>query len=150
MHGAVQKLLTAMDRAEVTVPMIAENAGVTPSTIHRRWGDLADLLADVAVARVRWQPALLPRGRPSMAALHQALVSRIRERNRSVALRCNWSRSFMPVAFIALISRSKSLPRRQGRKFGSLQGECYRADERNAVSASVTLPSLSQVHLRHP
>jgi len=84
-HGAVQELLTTMDRAEVTVPMIAEKAGVTPSTIYRRWGDLADLLADVAVARMRSQPALLPRGRPSMAALHRALVSRIRERNRFVS-----------------------------------------------------------------
>ncbi|MDR6100512.1 AcrR family transcriptional regulator [Agrobacterium larrymoorei] len=52
-HGAVQELLTKMDRTEVTVPMIAEKAGVTPSTIYRRWGDLADLLADVAVARMR-------------------------------------------------------------------------------------------------
>ncbi|TCQ96718.1 TetR family transcriptional regulator [Neorhizobium sp. JUb45] len=59
-HGAVQELLTAMDRAEVTVPMIAEKAGVTPSTIHRRWGDLADLLADVAVARMRSQPVRGP------------------------------------------------------------------------------------------
>jgi AcrR family transcriptional regulator len=27
--------------------------GVTPSTIYRRWGDLAALLADVAIARLR-------------------------------------------------------------------------------------------------
>ncbi|MEB2847166.1 TetR family transcriptional regulator [Rhizobiales bacterium RZME27] len=52
-HRAVQDLLTGMDRADITVPMIAEKAGVTPSTIYRRWGDLADLLADVAVAHMR-------------------------------------------------------------------------------------------------
>jgi len=52
-HGAVEELLKTMDRTEITVPMIAEKAGVTPSTIYRRWGDLADLLADVAVARMR-------------------------------------------------------------------------------------------------
>jgi AcrR family transcriptional regulator len=33
--------------------MIADRAGVTPSTIYRRWGDLAQLLADVAVRRLR-------------------------------------------------------------------------------------------------
>jgi len=52
-HRAVQDLMKTMERGEVTVPMIAERAGVTPSTIYRRWGDLAALLADVAVARMR-------------------------------------------------------------------------------------------------
>lgn len=42
-----------MDRGDVTVPMIAAKAGVTPSTIYRRWGDLQQLLADIAVARFR-------------------------------------------------------------------------------------------------
>ena len=37
----------------MTVPQIAARAGVTPSTIYRRWGDLAALLADVALARMR-------------------------------------------------------------------------------------------------
>jgi AcrR family transcriptional regulator len=37
----------------LTIPQIAAEAGVTPSTIYRRWGDLADLLADVAVERLR-------------------------------------------------------------------------------------------------
>jgi AcrR family transcriptional regulator len=35
------------------VPQIAAEAGVTPSTIYRRWGDLSALLADVAVERLR-------------------------------------------------------------------------------------------------
>ena len=33
--------------------MIAERAGVTPSTVYRRWGDLAQLLADTAAERLR-------------------------------------------------------------------------------------------------
>jgi len=33
--------------------MIAAEAGVTPSTLYRRWGDLPQLLADVALARMR-------------------------------------------------------------------------------------------------
>jgi len=52
-HRAVHELLAECGRAELTVPMIAARAGVTPSTIYRRWGELADLLADVAVARLR-------------------------------------------------------------------------------------------------
>lgn len=52
-HAATRALLEEMDRGSVTVPMIAERAGVTPSTIYRRWGDLSQLLADVAVERLR-------------------------------------------------------------------------------------------------
>jgi len=52
-HAAVQGLQQDVGRAALTVPLIATRAGVTPSTIYRRWGDLADLLADVAVERMR-------------------------------------------------------------------------------------------------
>jgi len=52
-HKAVRELIAQMGRAEVTVPMIAARAGVTPSTIYRRWGDLSELLADVAMERLR-------------------------------------------------------------------------------------------------
>jgi AcrR family transcriptional regulator len=52
-HSAVRELLEVHARSSVTVPMIAARAGVTPSTIYRRWGDLGALLADVALARMR-------------------------------------------------------------------------------------------------
>ncbi|GGF55934.1 TetR family transcriptional regulator [Azorhizobium oxalatiphilum] len=52
-HAAVQALLAEHDRAELSVPQVAALAGVTPSTIYRRWGDLNELLADVAVERLR-------------------------------------------------------------------------------------------------
>jgi AcrR family transcriptional regulator len=52
-HEAVKRLSTAADREALTVPQIAAEAGVTPSTIYRRWGDLPALLADVAVERLR-------------------------------------------------------------------------------------------------
>jgi AcrR family transcriptional regulator len=52
-HAAVRGLLSTMDRGDVTIPLIATEAGVTPSTIYRRWGDLQELLADVAVERLR-------------------------------------------------------------------------------------------------
>lgn len=61
-HQAVRELLAETDRAELSVPMIAARAGVTPSTIYRRWGDLGDLLADVAVERLRPAGAPLDTG----------------------------------------------------------------------------------------
>jgi AcrR family transcriptional regulator len=52
-HSAVRELLEQQERATLTVPQIAARAGVTPSTIYRRWGDLSVLLGDVALARLR-------------------------------------------------------------------------------------------------
>jgi AcrR family transcriptional regulator len=52
-QAAVRELLATTDRAEITIPAVAARAGVTPSTIYRRWGDLPELLADVAVERLR-------------------------------------------------------------------------------------------------
>lgn len=52
-HAAVRDLLQEQERSALSVPMIAARAGVTPSTIYRRWGDLTSLLADAAVERLR-------------------------------------------------------------------------------------------------
>lgn len=52
-HDATRDLLEEMGRGALTVPMIATRAGVTPSTIYRRWGDLSALLSDVAAQRLR-------------------------------------------------------------------------------------------------
>lgn len=52
-HAATKSLLARLDRTAITVPMIADLAGVTPSTIYRRWGDMGSLLADVASEELR-------------------------------------------------------------------------------------------------
>lgn len=52
-HEAVRDLTAESGRDALTVPLIAARAGVTPSTIYRRWGDLQELLSDVAVERLR-------------------------------------------------------------------------------------------------
>lgn len=52
-YRAVQELEAERGRAALTVPLVAARAGVTPSTVYRRWGDLQELLADVAVERLR-------------------------------------------------------------------------------------------------
>ncbi|MCF1504327.1 TetR/AcrR family transcriptional regulator [Afifella sp. H1R] len=52
-HQAVRDIQREAGREELTVPAIAARAGVTPSTIYRRWGDLSQLLSDVALERLR-------------------------------------------------------------------------------------------------
>ncbi|MFD9904263.1 TetR/AcrR family transcriptional regulator [Streptomyces sp. NPDC059063] len=52
-HTAVRELEAERGRDVLTVPLVAARAGVTPSTIYRRWGDLQELLSDVAVERLR-------------------------------------------------------------------------------------------------
>ncbi|KUM44006.1 TetR/AcrR family transcriptional regulator [Pseudomonas sp. EpS/L25] len=52
-HEAVLVLLQEQPRESLTVPLIAARAGVTPSTLYRRWGNLPSLLADVELQRLR-------------------------------------------------------------------------------------------------
>ena len=54
-QAAIFKAVDELQQAdeEVTVPAIAARAGVTPSTVYRRWGTLAELLSEVAVKRLR-------------------------------------------------------------------------------------------------
>lgn len=52
-HDATRELLVETERDGISVPAIAARAGVNPTTIYRRWGDLASLLSDVAADRFR-------------------------------------------------------------------------------------------------
>ncbi|MFD5512618.1 TetR/AcrR family transcriptional regulator [Streptomyces sp. NPDC127051] len=56
-HAAVRELEAEVGRQALTVPLVAARAGVTPSTIYRRWGDLQELMSDVAVERLRPETA---------------------------------------------------------------------------------------------
>ncbi|MER6300733.1 TetR/AcrR family transcriptional regulator [Kitasatospora sp. NPDC001539] len=47
-HQAVTDLAAERDAAQLTIPAVAERAGVNPTTIYRRWGTLQALLAEVA------------------------------------------------------------------------------------------------------
>ncbi|WP_431278910.1 helix-turn-helix domain-containing protein [Leifsonia poae] len=49
---AVEELVKERGSDRVTVPMIAERAGVNPTSIYRRWGDLPTLLNDIATYRL--------------------------------------------------------------------------------------------------
>jgi AcrR family transcriptional regulator len=65
-HRAVRDLMAESGRETLTVPLVAARAGVTPSTIYRRWGDLQELLSDVAVERLR--PETPPEDHGSLTA----------------------------------------------------------------------------------
>ncbi|WP_158867463.1 TetR/AcrR family transcriptional regulator [Leifsonia sp. AG29] len=49
---AVEELVEEKGQDRVTVPMIAERAGVNPTSIYRRWGDLPTLINDIATYRL--------------------------------------------------------------------------------------------------
>jgi AcrR family transcriptional regulator len=76
-HRATQALINEVGRGEINVPMIAERAGVTPSTVYRRWGDLTQLLADVAAERLR--PVADPDDTGSLAGDLRAFVMQYAE-----------------------------------------------------------------------
>lgn len=50
-HQAVVDLVREVGADKVTVPAVARRAGVNPSSVYRRWGTTAALLADVAARR---------------------------------------------------------------------------------------------------
>ncbi|MEU2564924.1 TetR/AcrR family transcriptional regulator [Streptomyces longispororuber] len=50
-HSAVVALVAERGADQVTLPAVAKRAGVNSSTLYRRWGTLAALLADVAEHR---------------------------------------------------------------------------------------------------
>ncbi|OON42121.1 TetR family transcriptional regulator [Izhakiella australiensis] len=52
-HRAVREIQAEGDEAQLTFPAIAVRAGVTPSTLYRRWGTLPELLSDVMVENLR-------------------------------------------------------------------------------------------------
>ncbi len=50
-HRAVGELLADEPAEALTIPAIAARAGVHATTVYRRWGSVAQLLADVATSR---------------------------------------------------------------------------------------------------
>src|SRR4051812_27430671 len=49
---AVEELVRERGAERVTIPMVAERAGVNPTSIYRRWGDAATMLNDIATYRL--------------------------------------------------------------------------------------------------
>ncbi|MEU1376897.1 TetR/AcrR family transcriptional regulator [Streptomyces triculaminicus] len=82
-HQAVRDLEAEVGRDALTVPLIAACAGVTPSTVYRRWRDLRELLSDVAVERLR--PDGAPADHGSLRADLEAWAAQFAEEMSSTA-----------------------------------------------------------------
>lgn len=52
MHRAVVELICDPGHEPVTIPLVAARAGVNPTSIYRRWGDIQQLLSDIAVSEL--------------------------------------------------------------------------------------------------
>ena len=69
-QSALESLVAEVGRDNVTVPAVAERAGVSASSIYRRWGDFSGLMADTAIHRLDPQRPL-----PDTGNLRQDLVA---------------------------------------------------------------------------
>ena len=49
---AVEELIAEKGSERVTIPMVAERAGVNPTTVYRRWPDAATMINDLATYRL--------------------------------------------------------------------------------------------------
>ena len=49
---AVEELVGERGSDKVTIPLVAQRAGINPTTIYRRWGDVSTLINDVATFRL--------------------------------------------------------------------------------------------------
>lgn len=57
-YAAVGQLVGEGQRDTMTIPQVAERAGVNPTSIYRRWGSIEALLEEVAVAALTQDEAL--------------------------------------------------------------------------------------------
>lgn len=69
-YAAVGDLLDSSPRESMSIPQIAEMAGVNPTTVYRRWGSMDVLLEEVAVAFLA-EGAPVPDTGELRADLHQ-------------------------------------------------------------------------------
>ncbi|WP_344406753.1 TetR/AcrR family transcriptional regulator [Dactylosporangium fulvum] len=51
-RAAVEELVRERGAERVTIPLVAERAGVNPTSVYRRWGDAATLINDIATYRL--------------------------------------------------------------------------------------------------
>ncbi|MEU5809296.1 TetR/AcrR family transcriptional regulator [Streptomyces sp. NPDC047718] len=79
-HQAVVDLLSAPEGEDLTIPAIAQRAGVNHTSIYRRWGSLDALLADTVTTRLERNSPLNDTGtlRGDLIAWAEASVASMR------------------------------------------------------------------------
>ncbi len=85
----MEELVKERGQDRVTVPMIAERAGVNPTSIYRRWGDLPTLINDIATYRLDPERPLPASGslRDDLTAWASELVAHYRKPVNAALLR---------------------------------------------------------------
>ncbi|WP_053693170.1 TetR/AcrR family transcriptional regulator [Streptomyces sp. WM6372] len=113
-HQAVIDLLSDPEGADLTIPAVAQRAGVNHTSVYRRWGSREALLADVVVTRLERDWPLADTGslRGDLTAWTEAGVASIRTAEgrlliRAVALS-------MPGSATAQGERAQQFQRRLG------------------------------------
>lgn len=113
-HQAVIDLLSDPEGADLTIPAVAQRAGVNHTSVYRRWGSREALLADVVVTRLERDWPLADTGslRGDLTAWAEAGVASIRTAEgrlliRAVALS-------MPGSATAQGERAQQFQRRLG------------------------------------
>ncbi|MGU3292971.1 TetR/AcrR family transcriptional regulator [Williamsia sp. M5A3_1d] len=88
-YSAVGALVSEGHRDTLTVPQVAERAGVNPTSIYRRWGGVAALLEEVAVAALTGDEPMPDTGsiRGDLEAWAGIIVTDITRPERIVYLR---------------------------------------------------------------
>lgn len=79
-HQAVLDLLSAPEGEDLTIPAIAQRAGVNHTSLYRRWGGLDALLADTVTTRLEHNSPLKDTGtlRGDLIAWAEASVASMR------------------------------------------------------------------------
>ncbi|MFG2039738.1 TetR/AcrR family transcriptional regulator [Dactylosporangium sp. NPDC048998] len=86
---AVEELIRERGAEKVTIPMVAERAGVNPTSIYRRWGDAPAMLNDIATYRLDPDRSLPQTGdlRADLAAWAGEIVEHYRKPLNAAILR---------------------------------------------------------------
>lgn len=87
--SAVEELVAQEGAERVTVPMVAERAGVNHSTIYRRWGDAQSMINDLATYRLDPARTLQSTGdlRTDLISWAQEILEHYRDPVRAALLR---------------------------------------------------------------
>src|SRR6266487_2518921 len=87
--GAVEELVAERGSERLTVPMVAERAGVNHSNIYRRWGDAQTMINDLATYRLDPERDLPATGdlRADLTAWAQEIVEHYRNPVHAALLR---------------------------------------------------------------
>jgi AcrR family transcriptional regulator len=85
---AVEDLVSERGSERVTMPMVAERAGVNHSSLYRRWGDVQTMINDLATYRLDPNRALPATGdlRADLTAWAQEMVEHYRRRPANAAM----------------------------------------------------------------